>query len=206
MRKGAKAMREANKEFESQAANLPLIQKSLDDSKKTVKTLREMLGNAVKNQDKLDPVLKTLPEKTSQLAKALPLLLDDFQKVLKETEKLKEISKGLGQAEGLLASAEKSWPGARDGLMKSAKQLRELKVKIDDGLKNPGARLQRQEESLVNLRGSLQEIKEAIPGTSQTVAGVVTAVRWLFWVIAGLLVLHGTTILLGSRTPKPAAA
>ena len=117
MRKGARAMREANKEFESQAANLPVIQKSLDDSKKSVKTLREMLGNAVKNQDKLDPVLKTLPEKTAQLARTLPLVLEDFQKVLKETEKLKEISKGLDQAQGLLASAEKSWPGARDGLL-----------------------------------------------------------------------------------------
>jgi len=204
MRKGAKAMREANKEFEAQAANLPLVQKSLDDSKKTVKTLRDMLGNAVKNQDKLDPVLKSLPEKTAQLAKALPMLLADFQKVLKETEKLKEISKGLQQAEGLLASAERSWPGARDGLLKSAGQLRELKVKIDDGLKNPGARLQRQEEGLEKLRGSLEEVKEAIPGTSRTVAGIVTAVRWLFWVIAGLLVLHGASIMVGSRAPKSA--
>ena len=126
--------------------------------------------------------------------------------MLKETEKLKEISRGLQQAEGLLASAEKSWPGARDGLLKSAAQLRELKVKIDDGLKNPGARLQQQEESLDNLRGGLQQIREAIPETSRTVAGIVTAVRWLFWVIAGLLVLHGATVLLDLRAPKAETA
>lgn len=126
MRKGAKALHEAGKEFDTQARNLPHVQRSLDESKLAVGRMREMLGKAVNNQEKLETVLKTLPRNTARLAEELPLLAKDLNRILRETERLSEISKGLKQAETLLAGAEQSWPAARQGLLDSAGRLRTM--------------------------------------------------------------------------------
>jgi uncharacterized phage infection (PIP) family protein YhgE len=196
MRKGAKAIREAGKELDTQAANLPHIQKSLDESRKTVSKVRDMLGDAVKNQDKLEKVLASLPRNTAQLADDLPLLAKDLSRVLRETERLKDISSGLKQAETLLASAEKSWPEARQGLLDSAAQLRAMK-KNDQG---------QQAQGLDALGSNLKEIHDAIPSASQSVVEVLTLIRWLLWVVAAAVTLHGAYLLLSVRASKPQAA
>src|SRR5205823_9298569 len=141
-----------------QAANLPHVQRSLDESRKMVSRIRDMLGKAVNNQAQLEKVLESLPRNTAQLAEDLPLLAKDLNRILRETERLKDISAGLKQAETLLASAEKSWPEARQGLLDSAAQLRAMQ-KNDQG---------QQAQGLNALGSNLQEIHAAIPGTSQS--------------------------------------
>jgi methyl-accepting chemotaxis protein len=197
MRKGAKAMREAGKELDTQAANLPHVQKSLDESRKTVSRIREVLGKAVSNQEKLEKVLEALPQNTARLAEELPLLAKDLNRILRETEKLSEISAGLKQAQELLASAEKSWPEARQGLLDSAAQLRSLK-KSEQGKDTP---VGQQTHSLEALGGNLEEIHAAIPEASRTVSEILALVRWLLWAVAAAVTLHGSYVLLSVRSP-----
>ena len=197
MRKGAKALREAGKELDTQAANLPHVQKSIDESRKAVRQVRDMLGKAVNNQEQLEKVLESLPRNTAKLAEDLPLLAKDLNRILRETEKLSEISTGLKQAQDLLASAEKSWPDARQGLLDSAAQLRSLK-KSEQGEETA---IGRQAHSLDALSGNLEEIHAAIPETSRTVSEIMVLVRWLLWVVAAAVTLHGAYVLFTLRHP-----
>jgi uncharacterized phage infection (PIP) family protein YhgE len=187
MRKGARALREAGKEFDTQAANLPRVQRSLEESKKAAARIREMLGKAVNNQEKLESVLKTLPQNTTRLAEELPLLGKDLNRILRETERLSEISIGLKQAQDLLASAEKTWPEARQGLLDSAARLRSLQ-KPNPEKTDPATR--EQLNSLDNLRSDLSQIHDAVPEVARDINDILTLVRWLLWVLAGAATLH----------------
>jgi uncharacterized phage infection (PIP) family protein YhgE len=201
MRKGAKALREAGKEFETQAANLPRMQRSLQESKKAVGRIREMLGKAVNNQEKLENVLRSLPQNTARLAEELPHLGKDLNRILRETERLSEISTGLNQAQDLLAAAEKSWPQARQGLLNSAARLRSLQHPNAEHT-DPAKR--EQLNSLDRLQSDLTEIHDAVPEVARDIDGILTLVRWLLWVLAGAVTLHAAhTVLSALRcTPK----
>jgi archaellum component FlaC len=200
MRKGAKAMREAGKEFDTQAANMPHVQRSIYESKKAVGRMREMLSKAVNNQEKLETVLKTLPQNTARLAEELPLLAKDFNRILRETERLSEISRGLKQAQTLLASAEKSWPDARQGLLDSAARLRSLQ-KAEQNDQNGGTREHKQ--SLESLGSDLRRIHEAVPEVSRDIGDILTLVRWLLFVLAAALTLHTGSVVSSAVKQQP---
>lgn len=181
MRKGAKALSEAGKEIDSQAANLPHIQKSMEESKKAVLRLREMLGKAIANQDQLENVLKSLPENTAKMAQELPLLAKDLNRILRETERLGDIAKGLRQAQELLATAEKAWPEARQGLLDSASRLRSLRNAEPD----------EQRRGLSQLGENLDEIHASMPRMSRSMLELLMLSRWLLWTVAAAVGLHG---------------
>jgi uncharacterized phage infection (PIP) family protein YhgE len=203
MRKGGKALREAGKEFDAQAENLPHIQRSLEASRKAVTSMRDMLGKAVGNQAKLEVVLKTLPENTARLAEDLPLLAKDLNRILRETERLSDIGRGLQQAQDLLAKAEKSWPDARQGLLDSAARLRGLQ-KVEH--RDKDAATEAQMQSLDSLGQNLEKIHASIPNVSSNVLDLLTLVRWLLWVIAAAVALHACYVLSGLRPARAAAA
>jgi hypothetical protein len=200
MKKGAKAIREANREFEKQAANLPAVQRSLDESKKAILAMRDLLGRAVKNEARLDAVLKRLPESTARLTAQMPLLARDLQRVLKETGKLGEVAEGLRKAESLLVSAEKAWPDVREGLLMSATKLRDLQMRIEQNLENPSARLRQQQDSLERLGTRLEEVNHSLPELSNRAVGILTAVTWLMWILAVVAAMHGLATLLTRQT------
>ncbi len=202
MRKGAKAIREAGKELDTQAANLPHIQRSLNESRKAVGQVRDMLGKAVNNQDKLEKVLEALPRNTARLAEDLPLLAKDLNRILRETERLKDISTGLKQAQDLLASAEKSWPDARQGLLDSAARLRSMQ-KSEQGKESA---IGQQAHSLDALGSNLEQIHAALPQTSENAVEILALVRWLLWVVAAAVTLHAAYLLFSVRALKPLTA
>ncbi len=75
-----------------------------------------------------------------------------------------------------------------------------MQKRLDEGLDTPTLRLQKQQRSLDNLTGNLEGIRDSLPAASDTVGNVVTAVRWLLWVIAAALALHACYLLAGSRS------
>ncbi len=232
MRMGAKALKAAGKELDVQVANLPQLQKSLDESRKAVARTRDMLGKAVKDQDKLEVVLRTVPANTARLAKELPLLSADLARVLRDAEKLKDVAANLRQTQQQMASAVERLPRARKGLLDSAARLRDLQKKLDGALDDPdgyketlertieltdsaanvipllSARLERletQQQGLAELGAGVEEVHASVPQLADTTVSLLTLMRWLLWVAAALAAVHGLSQLAARRGVTPAA-
>ncbi|MBI1918082.1 MAG: hypothetical protein HYS12_25605 [Planctomycetes bacterium] len=235
MRKGAKALKAAGKELDAQAASLPHMQKSLDESRKSVARTRDALGRALKDHDKLEAVLKGIPQNTARLAEELPTLSADLAKVLREAERLKEVSANLRQTQKDMASAVAKLPKARQGLRDSAVRLRELQKKLDVAVQSPrskdtlektvelteaaaqvvpllAARLEQMDaphQGLATLSEKLGEVRGSLPQMADSTVTLVTLLRWLLWCAALLVVVHSATQFLAFRqqaAPPPSVA
>ena len=214
MRKGAKALQAAGKELDVQAANLPKLQQSLEESRRSVLRTRAALGKALKDQDKLEAVLRRVPQTTARLADDLPALTADLAKVLREAERLKEVAAALRSKQQNVEAAAKTWPALRTRLLVSAERLRELEQTLDPALTDPtslGTRLdrleQKHQQGLADLGHSLGEVRDVLPEMADTTATIVLLVRCLLWLSASLAAFHGLAQFLKLRhRPRPAAA
>jgi DNA repair exonuclease SbcCD ATPase subunit len=224
MRKGAKALKAAGKELDAQAVNLPQVQKSLDESRKSVARTRDALGRALKDHDKLEAVLKSIPRSTARLAQELPTVSADLARVLREAERLKEVAAGLRQTHKNMASAVAKLPKARQGLRDSAARLRDLQARLDS-LQNVrsqetlqrtveladaaaqvvpllAARLERLDtphQGLAALSDNLGEVRDSLPGMADSTVTFVTLLRWLLWCVGLLVAVHAATQFLAVR-------
>src|SRR5205823_13557885 len=68
MRKAAAGATAAGKELDLLADSLPHLRSSLAESEKMIDRTRSTLGNALKQQDKLEPLLKEMPAHVARLA------------------------------------------------------------------------------------------------------------------------------------------
>jgi hypothetical protein len=68
MRKAAEGVAAAGKEMEGLAAELPRLRASLDESRKVAQRSKEALALALAQQDKVEPLLKNVPEHAARLA------------------------------------------------------------------------------------------------------------------------------------------
>lgn len=211
MRKGARALKAAGKELESQAANLPKLQKALEESRQAVGRTRLALGKALKDQEKLEAVLLEVPRNSARLAAELPAMTTDLVKVLREAERLKEIATALRGRQQNIEKAAKTWPALRSGLKESAGRIRKLRAQLDRLLEGPAAgarltRLKEQSKGLGELGANLKEVQETLPPLADAAANVTLLLRYLLWLIALLTVLHAVYQLVRGARPRPATA
>src|SRR5262249_48657807 len=116
--------------------DVPQLRSSLDESRKVVDKTREALALALKQQDKLEPLLKDIPLKAALLAEQLPALGSDLAQVLRGTERLKELAVALRQAQTGIHAVGAHWPESRRALARSATMLRATRNHLKDVLKN----------------------------------------------------------------------
>jgi uncharacterized phage infection (PIP) family protein YhgE len=233
MRMGAKAIKAAGKELDAQSANLPNLQKALEESRKAVSRTRDTLGKALKDQDKLETVLKTIPENTARLAQELPLLTSDVVRVLRETERLKDVAASIRETRTKMAEAVARLPRARKGLYESAARIRRLKERLDAALNDPQgyqqtiqqtiqltdsaaniipllanrlSHLETQQKGLAELGTSLGEVHDALPVMADNTVTILTLLRWMLWVGAALMAVHGLAQIVTSWKRAPAGA
>src|SRR5262245_53897039 len=235
MRKGAKALKAAGKELDAQAASLPQLQKSLEESRKAVKQTRDALGRAIKDQDKLEAVLKTMPQNTARLAAELPALTADLTRVLREAERLKDVSASLRQTQKGMAAALEKLPKARQGMRDSAVRLRAFQKQLDEAVTSPRSKdtlrktieltdaaaqvvpllaaqieqLDTPHQGLEALSRNLGEVSGSLSQMEDTTVTVVTLLRWLLWCAAALAIVHAASQFLALRQrderPSPLA-
>jgi uncharacterized phage infection (PIP) family protein YhgE len=229
MRKAADGVTAAGKELDGLAGELPKLRASLDESRKVAERSRQVLATALAQQDKVEPLLKRLPEQSARLAETLPQLSDNLGKVLRETQKLKELAGGLRQAQKGLDGAVARWPQLRTTLARSAtllkgtqQQLRgvvehrqEYEKAVGDAIvlteqladrlpqftHNLDGQLQQQEESFRQLGDSIDEVTAALPAYSRTASRFVQTTLLLLWLVAGAVGLHGLYLVVGCRQP-----
>lgn len=225
MRKAAAGARAADQEMAGLAGELPRIRAALDESRKVVDTTRAALATALQQQDKVEPLLRDIPEQAARLAEELPKLGGDLARILRDTGRLKEVANALRQAQTGIGLAVARWPELRATLTRSAALLQATRQQLDQVLHNReqyeaamqqtviladsfaamlplltdqlDSRLDEEEQALDELGQSLEEAGAALPVYGQTTSSVLQTGRWLAWLVAAFVGLHGCYLLLG---------
>jgi uncharacterized phage infection (PIP) family protein YhgE len=227
MRKAAAGVRTLNKELQGLQKDLPGLRDSLDSSRKVVNATRMALDHSLRNQEKLAPLLKSIPQHAARLAEELPQVSSDLAKILRETAKLKEMAGMLRQTQKSMDVAVARWPELRGNLAQSAVLIRATQKQMADALKHrkeyeASARqtiiltetfasllpfltkqveehLLQEEQSLNDLGDSLDEVADVLPACSHSATRLLRTTQLLLLVVAAVAGLHGIYLVLGAR-------
>jgi hypothetical protein len=228
LRKAARGVLAADQELADVMKQIPELKSSLEASRKVVTAARSALALAMKQQPLIEPLLKDLPVQAAQMAESLPRVGQDLARMLRETRRLKEVSTALRQVQAGLDKTARNWPELRKTVQVSAKLLRATSRQLDQALQQREEyekaidqtatlgetfatmlplfsqqmvqRLEDQEHSLDNLSRSLGEVRGVLPEYGQSAGRIADTARWLVWLVAAAVALHGAHILLGLRS------
>lgn len=227
LRKAADGVQAGGKEIDNLAKELPKLRASLDESRQIVEKTRATLALTLKQQAKLEPLLKDMPTKAAFLADQLPALGADLAKILRDTGKLKDVAAALRQAQKALDNLGARWPELRVALTRSATLLKATKTHLHVFLQNrrqyENARqqavylgetftmmvpllsdqiegqLREQDQSLTELGQSIDEVGDMLPAYGATVSSLFRIGRLLAWLVVAIVSLHGAYLLLSAR-------
>jgi hypothetical protein len=230
MRKAAAGAKAADEEMAALEADLPKLRSSLEESRKVADKTREALAMALKQQDKLELVLKSVPEHSARLAEELPKLTGDLSRILRETERLKEVAVTLRQAQKGVDNAAAKWPELKANLSKASTLLRATQLQVREALdrrqeyeaalkqsivlaesfatllpiylESLDRQLEEQERGLDDLGRGLDDVGAAIPEYARVTHGLVGTARLLAWLVAGIVLLHGVYLVVSVRAGK----
>jgi len=222
LRKAVKGMNAAGQELDGLHKELPTLRVALDDSRKVIARTREAMSKALSQQSEIEQLLRDVPKQSALLAERLPKLGEAFVKMLRETKRLKEVAVALRQTQQGLTNAAAQWPKLKDALAKSANVLRVTQGQFDKLLQNReqyetamngatdfasqfaemlpivnerlDARLTQQEQTLGQLKDGLAEVNAGLPDIERGTSDVLTMARWLMWMVAALVGLHGVYV------------
>lgn len=224
MRKAAAGVVAANKEVEEMAGDLPKLRASVDESGRVLDKLREALGAALAQQDKIEPVLKDAPAHAARLAEELPKIGGDLSRMLRDTKRLKAVAAALRQARQGTDTAVARWPELKTTLGRLATVLHATRGQLDQALQHRqeyeaamkqtvqlgetfaamlplvteqlDSRLDEEEQALDDLGQSLDEVRSLLPAYEETTSNVVRTGRLLAWLAAAVVGLHGAYLTL----------
>lgn len=227
MRKAAKGATAANEELQLLAKDLPKLRQALEESRKAAGSTREALAAALQQQDKVEELLKSVPEYAAHLAEQLPQLADGLAKILRDTSQLKEVGKLLRQTQKGIDNAVERWPQLRKNLGRSSVLLRNTQNQLDYVLTHRDeyeASLQHtlllsrtisaslplvteqlemelddQEIALTNLDDSINEVRESLPRFARGASNILQTTRLLLLLLAVIFGLHGGYLIADAR-------
>jgi ABC-type transporter Mla subunit MlaD len=230
MRKAAAGVNAAEKEVDGLAEDLPKLRASLNESHKVVDKTREALALALKQQDKVEPLLKDIPRHAARLADELPQLGSDFARMLRDTRRLREVAEALRQAQKGIDAAVTRWPELRKTLARSATLLKTTRDQLDHALEHRreyedamrqsvvlaesfaamlplvtdqlDGRLNEEEHALDDLGKSLDEFRDVLPAYQESTLNVLRTGRLLAWLVAAIVGLHGGYSMLSAGMGK----
>ncbi|HLW65568.1 MAG TPA: hypothetical protein VKS79_09640 [Gemmataceae bacterium] len=219
LRKANEGVKSAQEELENVGKDLPALRKALEESRKVVAQTRSSLGQALKQRDKLEPLLQDIPMRTARLAEDLPKLGKELAKLLRETKQLKEVSTALRQAQKGIDSTVSRWPDLRTNLKRTSELLHMSSQQLDHVLQHRedyesaladstemaenfaimapmliqqiDTQMAEQQRSLTDLEKSLDDVGDSIPSYKRSAMDLVFAGRLLAFLFAGLVGLHG---------------
>ncbi len=219
MRKASKGAAAATEELQLLSKDLPKLRQALEESRKAAGSTREALAVALKQQDQVEALLKSVPEHAARLTDQLPQLADSLAKILRDTSRLKEVGQLLRQTHKAIDNAMRRWPELRKNLGRSSVLLRNTQAQLNHVLTHRDeyeASLQHtlvlsrtisaalpllteqlemelddQERALTNLDDSISEVRESLPSYAQSAMNILQTTRLLLLLMAAIFVLHG---------------
>lgn len=227
MRKAAKGATAANEELQQLAKDLPKLRQALEESRKAAGSTRQALAAALQQRDKVEELLKSVPEYAARLTEQLPQLADSLAKILRDTSRLKEVGNLLRQTQQGIDNAIARWPELRKNLGRSSVLLRNTRNQLDYVLTHRDeyeASLQHtlllsrtitaslpllteqlememddQEMALTNLDDSINEVRDSLPGFARGATNILQTTRLLLLLLAVIFGLHGGYLIAGAR-------
>lgn len=224
MRRAAAGAKAAGKQMDRMTVDLPEIRSALTESSAMADQVRETLGFALKSQDKVEPLLKEIPTHAARLADVLPKLGSDLARILRDTQRMKEAAVALRQVQQGVDRTVARWPDLRKTFARFAAILAATHDQLDHAVTHRqeyeaamqqtvqlaesfasilplvtdqlDSRLDEEEQTLVDLGQSLQEVGHALPIYSQMAARLLQTGRVLAWLVAGIVGLHGCYLML----------
>lgn len=219
MRKAAVGVKGASKELDRLAAELPKLRETLDESRRVAEKTREAMASALKQRDQVEPLLKQVPEQAARMAEELPRLGADLTRVLRDTDKLKDVAIALKQAQKSIDMAVERWPQLRTTMGRSAVVLRATQSQLNQALENRqeyeaamrqtiilaetfaillpdfteqiDRQLAENEYALKDLGRSIHEVSASVPVYERTAVRLVETARVLLWLLGPIFALHG---------------
>jgi chromosome segregation ATPase len=227
MRKAAKGAVAANEQLQQLSRDLPTLRQSLEESRKAAGTTRTALANALTQQDKIEALLKSVPQHAARLSDQLPELTATLSKILRDASRLKEVGKLLRQTQKAIETALERWPELRKNLGRSAVLLRNTQSQLEHVLTHRSeyeASLQHtltlsrtisaalpllteqlemelddQEQALANLDDSIKDVREALPSYARGASNILQTTRLLLLLMSAIFGLHGGYLIVGAR-------
>ncbi len=227
MRKAARGATAAGKEMDKLNRDVPRLRASLEASRKVVTITKDALDLALKQEDKLERVLKNFPRHTARLAHELPALSGDLAKILRETAKLREVAAALRETQKGVDATIARWPPLRENLGRSSALLRAMQKQMQGALARRAQyealarqtlaltrawaealpimtekldeQLAQQEQSLKELGQGLDEVSAAMPACARTASQLLATTRLLLGLVGAVALLHGCYVVLGAR-------
>ncbi len=227
MRRAAKGATSAAQEVELLSKDLPTLRQSLIESRKAAASTRAALAEALRQQDKVEALLRNVPEHTARLADELPRLAGGLSKVLRDTSRLKEVGALLRQAQKGVDLAMQRWPELRKNLGRSSALLRRTQAQLKHVLTHRAeyeASLQHtlvlsrtfsaalpllteqlemelddQELALSNLGDSIDDVRASLPSYGRSASGILHTTKLLLALMAAIFGLHGGYLVLSAR-------
>jgi DNA repair exonuclease SbcCD ATPase subunit len=234
LRRAASAARSARTELARMADDLPRVNASLGESRRVVERTRDTLAVALREQDRLEPLLKQLPAQVATLADELPRLSGNLARLLRDTRALRELAEALRRAEQGFDIAVRRWPELRKMLGRSAELLRSARRHLDHTLSHRteydaafrqtaslaeafgsmlplltehlDEQLRDQELALDDLGRSIDDVGVNIPPAARTTVAVLQTVKWLLALAAAALAIHGGYLLLSVTVARRSAS
>lgn len=227
MRKAAKGASAASEELQELSRDLPKLRQSLEESRKAAGATRAALAAALKQQDKIEALLKSVPEHAARLSEQLPRLTASLSKILRDTSRLKEVGKLLRQTQKSIETAMRRWPELRKNLGRSAVLLRDTQARLNYVLTHRAeydASLQHtlmlsrtisaalpllteqlemelddQEQALSDLDDSINDVRDALPSCARSASNILRTTRLLLLLMSAIFGLHGGYLMANAR-------
>lgn len=227
MRKAAKGASAGTDELAMLSKDMPTLRHSLEESRKAAATTRDALATALQQQDKVESLLKSVPEHAARLSEQLPHLATALAKILRDTSRLQEVGKLLRQTQNGIDLALQRWPELRKNLGRSSALLRATQSQLQHVLTHRDEyeaslqhtlvlsrtfsaalpllteqlemELEDQEQALSNLDNSINDVRAALPGYGHSATSILQTTRLLLLLMAAIFGLHGGYLVVASR-------
>jgi uncharacterized phage infection (PIP) family protein YhgE len=227
LRKAATGMKAVGKGLDDLAKDLPQFRKAVQASRKLVERSRDSLEVALKHRSQVEPLLKDMPEHAQRLADSLPRVGKGLAKVLRDTDRLKEVARGLRVARKSIDGVADHWPDLCAMLGNSATLLRTMQYQLDQALLHRGdyqkvanqmvlladafavmlpyltdqllGQMAEEEQALNELGTSIDEVGEMVPAYGEMTGRFLQIGRFLAWLVAAIVGLHGTYLVLSAK-------
>jgi hypothetical protein len=227
LRKAATGIKEVGKEMDGLVKELPQFRKTLQASRRLVDRSRDALGVALKNREQIEPLLRDVPEHAQRLADSLPRVGQGLARVLRDTGRLKGVARGLRNAQKAIDGVAGRWPDLATVLGNSAILLKVMQSQLDQALLHRKdyekvmsqmvllaeafavmlpymtdqllGQIAEEEEALEDLGHNIDEVGEMVPAYGEMAGRFLEIGRWLAWLVAAIVGLHGTYLVLSVR-------
>ncbi len=225
----ARGIEEARRQLLAQADLVPAVRAWVDAGRASTADARRDLARVIQQRLSEDPKLRNTPLYVASMAEDVLAVGEELGRLLRQTNRLREVSKHLRQAgEGTIV-AKRRFQEMRVGLVHFAGLLHRLEaslrqVRRENAFKSSleqtlaalaafvdalpvltdslESELEEQDRSIGRLQGSVDRLSETLPESGRAAARLVQMTRILMLLMGGLFILHGVYLILASVGPE----